>query len=154
MIPSEGLTQTLLIAAAAVLAGVWVTIRLILWRRKTPAELERLRRLDVNRRGRIATALILDILEPELSEPGPRLLIYKYTLAGVIYEASQDISGLPDIIPLARRVTGRTTNLKYDPKRPSNSIIVCEHWSGLPEWNTGSGGAEDSVEERALRNVD
>src|SRR5207245_2832827 len=90
---------------AALLLVAWVWVRLARWRRKSPAELERLRRLDVNRRGRIASARIVDVIEPESPRPGPRLILYKYQLAGVTYEAAQDVSSLPGVLRLAKHAT-------------------------------------------------
>ena len=39
--------------------------RFLRWRRKDAAELERLRRLDINRRGRISAGRIVDLVEPQ-----------------------------------------------------------------------------------------
>lgn len=112
--------------------GAWTWARLQRWRRKTPAELERLRRLEVNRRGRIAAGHIVDIVGAETGDNPGRLLVYKYEVAGVSYEAAQDVSALPEIATIAPGLAGQTTSVKYDPKRPTNSIIACEEWSGLP----------------------
>ena len=108
-------------------------VRVRRWRRKSPEELEKLRRLDVNRRGRIVSGQILDLSEPESGKPGPRLLLYKYDAAGVTYEAAQDVCALPAIVQLARRRIGSIISVKYDPRVPSNSIVACEEWSGLPQ---------------------
>ena len=102
------------------------------WRRKSPEEIERLRRLDVHRRGRIVAGQILDLSEPVPGTPGPRLLLYKYDATGVTYEAAQDICALPAIVQLARRRIGSIISVKYDPRVPTNSIVACEEWSGLP----------------------
>jgi hypothetical protein len=101
------------------------------WRRKDPAELEKLRRLDVNRRGRIRAGRVVDLVEAETAGSKTPLVIYTYEVAGVTYEAAQDVSALPEIAARARFFTGRTASVKYDPKRPGNSIIACEEWSGL-----------------------
>ena len=101
------------------------------WRRKDPAELERLRRLDVNKRGRISVGRVVDLLEAETAGLRSSLLIYSYEVAGVTYEAAQDVTTLPEFAAVARFLSGRTASVKYDPKRPANSIIACEEWSGL-----------------------
>jgi hypothetical protein len=101
------------------------------WRRKTPAEIEKLRRLDVNKYGRIRAGKVLDFLEAETAGTKIPLVIYSYEVAGVTYEAAQDVSALPEIEARARVFSGRTASVKYDPKRPGNSIIACEEWSGL-----------------------
>ena len=61
------------------------------------------------------------------------MITYNYQVAGVAYESSQDISALPNVVKVARRAAGQSVNLKYDPKRPTNSILACEQWSGIPE---------------------
>ncbi len=133
MIPLVSLTTALAGAGAALLAVALLLAGIRRWRRKSPAEIERLRRLDVNHRGRITLGQIVDLIEPELSKSGPRLVVYKYEISGATYEASQDLSALPGVVCLARRVAGQTAGVKYDPKRPANSIIACEEWSGVPE---------------------
>jgi hypothetical protein len=130
--PTLRLTLTLAAATAGVFLAGWVVIRVRRWRRKSPEEIERLRRLDVNRRGRIAAGQILDLSEPEPGKPGPRLLLYKYDATGVTYEAAQDIAALPATVQLARRRVGSIVSVKYDPRVPTNSIVACEEWSGLP----------------------
>jgi hypothetical protein len=114
-------------------------VRFLLWRRKDPAELERLRRLDVNRRGRISAGRIVDLLEPETAGSKSCLVVYSYEVAGVTYEAAQDVAALPEIAAIARFVSGRTASVKFDPKRPGNSIIACEEWSGLENREQGIG---------------
>jgi hypothetical protein len=105
--------------------------RFLRGRRKDPAELERLRRLDINRRGRICAGRIVDLVQAEMSKSKPRLVVYSYEVAGVTYEASQDVTALPEIAARAQFLAGQTASVKYDPKRPANSIIACEEWSGL-----------------------
>ncbi|MGO9271252.1 MAG: hypothetical protein ACLQOO_13515 [Terriglobia bacterium] len=116
------------------LAPLWS--RLLRWRRKSPEEVERLRRLDVNRRGRITTGHVTDLVEQPSACKGERLarlILYKYEVAGVTYEAAQDVSSLPDAAWDSRGVADQTASVKYDPKRPTNSIIACEEWHGIPE---------------------
>ena len=49
-----------------------------------------------------------------------------------MYTASQDISQLGDYVHCdLERLTGRVASLKYSPRNPANSIILCEEWSGL-----------------------
>jgi len=101
------------------------------WRRKDPAELERLRRLDINRRGRIGAGRIIDLVESQTAEAKSALVSYSYEVGGVTYEAAQDVTALPEIAALAQSLAGEAASIKYDPKRPANSIIACEEWSGL-----------------------
>ena len=129
----------ILIAIAMVTAGAaaaWGWRRVSRWRQKDPNEIERLRRLDVNRRGRITTAEIVDLFEPEPSgvapaSPRPFMVIYKYQVAGVTYEVSQDVSALPAALSASRSLAFQTASIKYDPKAPTNSIIACEAWNGM-----------------------
>jgi hypothetical protein len=109
--------------------------RYLRWRRKDPAELERLRRLDINRRGRISAGRIVDLVEPQTAGAKSVLVSYAYEVAGVTYEAAQDVTALPEIAAVARSLSGHTASVKYDPKRPANSIIACEEWSGLGPLN-------------------
>jgi len=98
--------------------------------------MERLRRLDVNRRGRITAGRVTDLVEqPSERTRGPlaRLIVYKYEVAGVTYEAAQDVSSLPDAGWDSRGVADQTASVKFDPKRPTNSIIACEEWHGITE---------------------
>ena len=131
MTPYLRLTLGLASAGALALGGRMAYARYLRWRRKDPAELERLRRLDINRRGRISAGRIVDLVEPQTAGAKSVLVSYAYEVAGVTYEAAQDVSALPEIAARARFFTGRTASVKYDPKRPGNSIIACEEWSGL-----------------------
>jgi len=117
-------------------------VRFLLWRRKDPAELERLRRLDVNRRGRIGAGRVLDLVEAETAGLKSFLVVYSYEVAGVTYEAAQDVSALPEIAAIAHLASGSTASVKFDPKRPGNSIIACEEWSGLENREQGIGNRE------------
>ncbi len=103
----------------------------ILWlrsRRKSPQEKERIRRLAVHLHGRLTDAELLD--GPESSPPG-NLLYYTYRASGVEYTAAQDVSSLNQMIHPEHCRPGNTASVKYDPRVPSNSIVICEHWSGL-----------------------
>jgi uncharacterized protein DUF3592 len=147
--PHIGIPEILLAAAGLMLVAALTAWAFRHWRRKSPDELERLRRLEVNRRGRLVTGQILDFVEPPPGKPGPRLITYKYQVAGVAYEAAQDVSALPNVVKVARLATGQFVNFKYDPQRPTNSILACEEWSGVPELK----GAAKPSEER-LRGSD
>lgn len=77
----------------------------------------------MNRRGRMGEALITD------SEGS--LLHYKYTVGGVTYNATQDVSPLRERLPSdLTSLIGHAT-MKYAPSNPANSIVICEYWSGL-----------------------
>jgi hypothetical protein len=115
------------IAASALLAAlaVWIVFQ----RRLTPEEKERRRREAVNRSRRTTEGLITEATE--------ELIHYQYELRGVQYFASQDVTALRARLPEdPNRLVG-PASVKYDPKNPANSIVVCEEWSGLPERKEG-----------------
>lgn len=125
---------TLGLAGAAVAAGLgaWLLASLKRWRRKSAEEIEHERRLEVNRRGRIAVGHVIDLVESDGTPAPARLIAYTYEVAGVTYEAAQDIASLPQVAAAAHSLAGQTVSVKYDPRRPTNSILACEEWSGLP----------------------
>jgi len=112
-----------------------VTAAYFLLRRKpkTGEELERERRGWLERVGRITDGTVIDV--QELSGEGKRhastLLIYQYDVAGVSYEASQDVTYLRQWINLHSCRLGLPTSVRYDPQNPGNSLVVSEKWMGL-----------------------
>jgi len=99
--------------------AVWLLMRV----HGTPEKRERKRRLAVNRHGRLGDAMITEAAE--------NVLYYFYTVRGVHYTSSQDVSALRAYLPAdAHRLIG-VAGLKYSSKNPGNSILVCEEWSGL-----------------------
>ncbi|MCL5006052.1 MAG: hypothetical protein M1404_05920 [Acidobacteria bacterium] len=129
----SSLTIGVVAGAAGVLAGAGTLVYLKLRRRKDPAELERLRRFSLSRTGRIATGEIISLVEPEGQNASAVLLVYQYDVAGVTYEVAQDVAPLPAVAALASRAVGQEVIVKYEMKRPGNSIIISEEWSGLPD---------------------
>jgi hypothetical protein len=101
-------------------------------RRKTPEDHERERRQRIHQHGRIADGNILDVQELELNGRGwAQMLIYQYDVAGVTYEASQDITYLRHLVDLYSCRLGVATSVKYDTSNPGDSIVVSEGWIGL-----------------------
>ena len=101
---------------------------------KKPAEdLERERRTDLARGGRIIDGNVIDVLELEDDVTGQQmvLLVYTYDVAGVTYEASQDVTRLRQFIDLYSCRLGLPASVKYDPHNPGDSIVISETWSGL-----------------------
>ena len=131
--PSMTAAQLLAIAAIlallAALGLVWRRFR----RRLSPAERERARRLAVNATGRLTDGVLVDSPYAQISSVTPDLLFYRYSASGVEYTAAQDVSNLTDCIQPEKCRPGAVTAVKYDPRKPSNSIIVCEQWSGFRE---------------------
>lgn len=105
----------LLLAALAVQA--------YLRRRPTPAERERRRRAAIHLSGKIGDASV--------QEAGDHALIYSYEVRGVTYTVGQEISGLQQFLPGDLAAALGPAAVKYDPKNPADSIVLCEEWSGL-----------------------
>ena len=91
--------------------------------RRNPKDKEKRRRLQVNQQGRLGDATITEVHESTI--------FYEYSVRGVLYTASQDVAKLREQIPTdLERLIG-PVSLKYSPRNPANSIILCEEWSGL-----------------------
>ena len=118
---------------AMAMAGAWGWRSVRRCRRKSPDEIERLRRLGVNACGRISTGRIVELAEPVAGGSAGPILLYQYEVAGVTYEAAQDLSALPEIAAAAPFLPGQNTCVKYDPRQPTNSILACEAWCGIPD---------------------
>ena len=115
-----------------------LVIYLLLRRKpKSPEEQERERREWLDRIGRITDGTVIDVQEMTVNgnkKTSPRaatLLIYHYDVAGVSYEASQDVTYLRQWINLHSCRLGLPTSVRYDPHNPGNSIVVSEKWMGL-----------------------
>jgi hypothetical protein len=99
--------------------AIWIIFHV----RRDPKERERRRRLTVHQYGRLGDAMITEVIDDTL--------YYSYSIRGVVYTASQDISQLKEVLPEdPERLIGPAT-LKYTPRNPANSIVVCEKWSGV-----------------------
>jgi len=99
---------------------------------KTVEDLERERRNWLNTVGRITDGTVIDV--QEVSPEGKRaatMLIYQYDVAGVSYEASQDVTYLRQWINLHSCRLGLPTSVKYDSRNPGNSMVIAEGWIGL-----------------------
>jgi hypothetical protein len=119
----------LILAVAAVL-----TIAYFLLRRKpkTAEDLERERREWLNQIGRITDGTVIDVQEmPGTADQTATFLIYQYDVAGVSYEASQDVTYLRQLINLHSCRLGLPTSVRFDPQNPGNSIVLSERWMGL-----------------------
>jgi hypothetical protein len=99
---------------------------------KTADERERERRAWLNEVGRITDGTVIDVQElvPN-GHHAATMLIYKYDVAGVSYEASQDVTYLRQWINLHSCRLGVPTSVKYDPHNPGNSLVITESWIGL-----------------------
>jgi len=110
-----------LAGAAATLLGI-IIYRAWRAKRVTPEERERRRRAMLVAEGKMGDAELVDVRED--------LLFFTYAVRGVEYTASQDISGIKDLVPrdLSSLVA---VGVKYLPENPANSIVLAEAWTGL-----------------------
>src|SRR5271157_6532944 len=91
------------------------------------------RRTELTRGGRIIDGTVIDVHELD-ETPTQRqmiLLIYTYDVAGVTYEAPQDVTHLRQFIDLYSCRLGLPASVKYDPHNPGDSLVISETWSGL-----------------------
>jgi len=118
-----------------VLCAVGLALGGYAWMRrktKTAEDLERERRVWLTTVGRITDGTVIDV--QELAQDGQRaatMLIYQYDVAGVSYEASQDVTYLRQWINLHSCRLGLPTSVKYDSRNPGNSMVISEGWIGL-----------------------
>jgi len=116
-------------AGSAVTLGAYATLRR---KPRSAADLERERRTWLDGIGRITDGTVIDVQElPNDGHYAAILLIYKYDVAGVSYECSQDVTYLRQWINLHSCRLGLHTSVKYDPHNPGNSLVVSESWMGL-----------------------
>jgi hypothetical protein len=122
---------------AAILAfGLWLLLR----KRPTPEELERVRRGLLAHSGRLVDGMLLDICKvdaPTKSDKEPvrtlTMLVYSYRIGGVDYEASQDITDMRGVVDAEQIRVGFPCTARYLPGNPQNSIVIAEGWTGLRE---------------------
>jgi hypothetical protein len=58
------------------------------------------------------------------------VIFFSYSVRGVEYTASQDVSTLKDQVPTDLSEV-LAVGVKYLPQNPANSIVLAEEWSGL-----------------------
>jgi hypothetical protein len=115
-----------LVAAVVALLAV-IGVRYWSASRITAEEKERRRRAMLVARGKMGDALLVEVRE--------NLLFFTYSVRGLEYTASQDVSTLRDRVP--RDLTSLlAVGVKYLPQNPANSIVVAEDWSGLRQAKT------------------
>jgi hypothetical protein len=93
--------------------------------RKRPSaeEIERRRRALIQQTGKLGDGEIVDV--------DGLLLVYSYAVAGVNYTVSQDATALAALLPEDRMSLVGPVLVKYVPRNPPNSIVICEEWTGL-----------------------
>ncbi len=99
---------------------------------KDANQIELERRTWLKTIGRITDGTVIDVQEitNPLNRPAT-MLIYQYDVAGVSYEASQDVTYLRQWINLHSCRLGVPTSVKYDSRNPGNSMVIAEGWVGL-----------------------
>jgi len=108
------------VGAGTISFGIRLALRMM---QTNPEKREQKRRLELHRHGRLGDALI--------TEAADGMLYYSYSVRGVQYEASQDVSALRHLLPTELERLIGPASLKYSSKNPGNSILICEEWSGL-----------------------
>ena len=113
--------------------GLAITSYAVLRRKpKNPDDVEHERRIWLNTVGRITDGTVIDVQEITMATSRPAtMLIYQYDVAGVSYEASQDVTYLRQWINLHSCRLGLPTSVKYDSRNPGNSMVIAEGWMGL-----------------------
>jgi hypothetical protein len=126
---------SLVAAGGVALLGAYALLRR---KPKSADDLERERRAWLEGTGRITDGTVIDVQELEAQNTDAKnrsraavMLIYKYDVAGVSYECSQDVTYLRHWINLHSCRLGLHTSVKYDPLNPGNSLVVSENWMGL-----------------------
>jgi len=120
---------TLAAGGGAITLGAYALLRR---KPKSAEDIERERRQWLGEIGRITDGTVIDA--QELAANGSRsmtMLIFKYDVAGVSYEASQDVTYLRQWINLQSCRLGLPTSVRYDPHNPGNSMVISEKWTGL-----------------------
>ena len=114
-------------------AGAVLAAYLLLHRKpKNSDDLERERRGFLVQVGRITDGTVIDVQQINGNDDRfQTLLIYHYDVAGVSYEASQDITSLRQFVDIHTCRVGLPSSVKYDPQNPGDSIVIAEDWSGL-----------------------
>lgn len=114
-----------ILASAAGVVFLAASTGFLVYRRlqKKPSDREAKRRLFIHQQGRLSDGMVTDITG--------EAIFYTYSVRGVGYMASQDLSGLESFLPPdAFEAIGPIT-VKYIPGNPANSIVLCEDWSGI-----------------------
>lgn len=139
------------IGAAVLLTAAVGALAYFVLRRKPvqPEELERLRREYLSHEGRIIDGMVMDAVtkegmrgdgtpydgssgeSSEGSGDAMQMILYRYEIAGVMYESSQDVTHLAEYIDLDNCRVDLPASIRYQVGNPANSIVVSETWNGL-----------------------
>ena len=111
------------VGALAVLTAAGLLLWRIFRRKPSPEELERRRREMIHGTGKIGDCEIIDV--------DGSVIVYSYSVGGVEYTVGQDASSIESLLPDDRMRMVGPASVRFDPKNPPNSIVLCEHWTGL-----------------------
>lgn len=130
------------VATGGVAVLLAIVGRYMAGRRPSPEEREEKRRRHLATHGRIVDG---SLIEAAPSEMEPQAVIYRYRIAGVTYECSQDVSALAALVKNLR--LDYPVQVRYNRANPADSIVVAETWNGL--WtNLWTGGARGQWSEQ------
>ena len=90
--------------------------------RRDPKERERRRIALIGRSGRMGDGSVFDVSEQSV--------YYTYSVRGVEYTASQDITEFRSSLPENLESMIGPVTIKFLPGNPGNSIVVSENWLG------------------------
>jgi len=114
-------------AEIALLAGLIVLAAILLWlyfrRKPTAEEIEKRRRAAIHANGKLGDAEVIEVEGVAI--------VYSYSAGGVGYTASQDITAFESQLPENTMTLIGPALVKFDPRNPANSIVICEDWNGL-----------------------
>ncbi|MCX6626230.1 MAG: hypothetical protein NTW28_01185 [Candidatus Solibacter sp.] len=116
--------ELMIVALAVALAVLLAIFGYRAWQRSrvTAEERERRRCAHLVAVGKISDAMLVEIRES--------LVFYSYSVRGVEYTASQDLSRF--VGEAAVDFSGVSSmSVRYDARNPANSMVVAEEWSGL-----------------------
>ena len=134
---------------AATAAGAVAVLALAGWaifrKRTTAEEREQRRRHHLATTGRIVDGALTGA-EPD--EHAPQFIQYRYRIAGVTYECSQDVSAVSSLVYDLRLEF--PVQVRYDRANPGDSIVIAEDWNGL--WSAGRRRRPRMEEGALLRN--
>lgn len=117
------MTPTNLAAGAIGLILIALLAWRLLRRKPSPDEMERRRRIAVNASGKLGDGEVIDV--------EGAAVVYSYAVAGVGHTASQDVAPFITQLPENTLELVGPTRIKFDPRNPANSIVICEDWNGL-----------------------
>ncbi len=111
----------------AEIAVAIIVTALLAWkflRRKPSAEeMEKRRRAAIQANGKLGDGEVIDVEGASV--------VFSYAVAGVGYTASQDVAAFESQMPENIMDLVGPTLVKFDPRNPANSIVICEEWNGL-----------------------